>query len=97
VRPPWNTFTVPVGISDELANLIWLLVGVAVGVAVGDGLAAEALGLADGDAEALGLADGDAEALGLADGDDFGLALFTGTGTPLPQTNLPLFLMQVNF
>jgi hypothetical protein len=74
VRPAWNTFTVPVGISDELANLIWLFVGVA---------------------EAL--ADGVAEALGLADGDGFGLALFTGTGTPLPQTNLPLFLTQVNF
>jgi hypothetical protein len=82
--------TVPFGISDELANLIWLLTGVAVGVA-------EALGLADGDAEALGLADGVAVALGLADGDGFGLALFTGTGTPLPQTNLPLFLTQVNF
>jgi hypothetical protein len=75
--------TVPFGISDELANLIWLLTGVAVGV----GLAAEALGLADGAAEALGL----------ADGDGFGVALFTGTGTPLPQTNLPLFLTQVNF
>jgi hypothetical protein len=75
--------TVPFGISDELANLIWLLVGDAAGV----GLAADALGLADGDAEALGL----------ADGEGFGLALFTGTGTPLPQTNLPLFLTQVNF
>jgi hypothetical protein len=85
--------TVPFGISDELANLIWLLTGVAVGV----GLAAEALGLADGAAEALGLADGAADALGLADGDGFGVALFTGTGTPLPQTNLPLFLTQVNF
>ena len=85
VRPAWNTFTVPVGISDELANLIWLLVGLAVGV----GLAAEALGLADGDGFGV------AEALGLADGD--GEALFTGTGTPLPQTNLPLFLTQVNF
>ena len=76
-------FTVPFGISDELANLIWLLTGVAVGV----GLAADALGLADGAADALGL----------ADGEGFGLALFTGTGTPLPQTNLPLFLTQVNF
>ena len=92
MRPPWNTFTVPVGISDELANLIWLLVGVAVGVAVGDAEGvADALGLADGDAEGV------ADALGLADGEGVGLALFTGTGTPLPQTNLPLFLMQVNF
>ncbi len=86
VRPPWNTFTVPFGISDELANLIWFLVGVSIGVA-----------LAVGNAEALGLADGFAEALGLADGEGFGVALFTGKGTPLPQTNLPLFLMQVNF
>ena len=85
VRPPWNTFTVPVGISDELANLIWFLVGDADGV----GLAEVATG--------VGLANGVADALGLADGEGFGVALFTGTGTPLPQTNLPLFLIQVNF
>ena len=84
VRPPWNTFTVPVGISDELANLIWFFAGVNVAVA-------DALGLADGDAEGV------ADALGLADGEGVGLALFNGTGTPLPQTNLPLFLTQVNF
>jgi hypothetical protein len=53
------------------------------------------VGDAEAVAEALGLAEAVAEALGLADG--FGLALFTGTGTPLPQTNLPLFLTQVNF
>jgi hypothetical protein len=46
-----------------------------------------------GEAEALG--DGVAEALGLADGE--ALALFTGSGTPLPQTNLPLFFTHVNF
>jgi len=85
VRPPWNTFTVPVGISDELANLIWFLVGDGVGV----GLAEVAAG--------VGLADGVADALGLAVGEGFGVALFTGTGTPLPHTNLPLFLTQVNF
>ena len=94
VRPDSNTFAVPVGKSDELANLIWFFAGVNVGVA-------DALGLADGVADALGLAGGDAEgvadALGLADGDGFGLALFTGTGTPLPQTNLPPFFTQVNF
>ena len=57
VRLLWNTFTVPFGISDELANLIWLLVGVA-----------EALGLAAGVAEALGLADGDGFGLALFTG-----------------------------
>ncbi len=88
MRPAWNTFTVPVGISDELANLIWLLVGLADGVELAE-VVAEALGLADGDGFGV------AEALGLADGD--GVALFTDTGTPLPQTNLPLFLTQVNF
>ena len=84
VRPDSNTFAVPVGKSDELANLIWFFAGVIVGVA-------DALGLADG------VAEGVADALGLADGDGFGLALFTGTGTPLPQTSLPPFLTQVNF
>jgi hypothetical protein len=59
--------TVPFGISDELANLIWLLVGIAVGDA-------EALGLADGDADALGLADGEGFGLALFTG--------TGTPLP---------------
>jgi hypothetical protein len=94
VRPAWNTFTVPVGISDELANLIWFLVGLAVGVGL-EAVVAVALGLAEGVAVALGVADGDGFVV--ADGDGFVVALFTGTGTPLPQTNLPLFLTQVNF
>ena len=100
VRPDSNTFAVPVGKSDELANLIWFFAGVNVAVADALGLAdGDAEGVADavGEAEALGVADGVADALGLADGDGFGLALFTGTGTPLPQTNLPPFLTQVNF
>ena len=84
VRPDSNTFAVPVGKSDELANLIWFFAGVNVGVA-------DALGLADG------VAVGEAEALGVAEGVGFGLALFTGTGTPLPQTNLPPFFTHVNF
>jgi hypothetical protein len=67
VRPLWNTFTVPFGISDELANLIWLLVGDAEAVA-------EALGLAEAVAEALGLADGDGFGLALFTG--------TGTPLP---------------
>ena len=67
-----------------MANLIWFFAGVNVGVA-------DALGLADG------VAVGEAEALGVAEGVGFGLALFTGTGTPLPQTNLPPFFTQVNF
>jgi hypothetical protein len=67
VRLLWNTFTVPFGISDELANLIWLLVGVAEADA-------EALGLADGVAEALGLTDGDGFGLALFTG--------TGTPLP---------------
>ena len=57
----------PVVISDELANLIWLFVGVADGVA-------EALGLAGGVADALGLADGDGFGLALFTG--------TGTPLP---------------
>ncbi len=53
VRPDSNTFAVPVGKSDELANLIWFFAGVNVGVA-------DALGLADG------VAVGEAEALGVS-------------------------------
>jgi hypothetical protein len=92
VRPASNTFPEPVGISVEFASLIAFFETAGDGVAVWD-----CVGVADGEAEALGLAVGETEALGLADCVGLGVELFTGSGTPLPQTSLPLFFTHVNF
>ena len=56
----------------------------ALGIGVGVGL---------GVAEGVGVAEAAGVALGVAEA----VALVTGSGTPLPQINFPLFFTQVNF
>ena len=53
------------------------------------------VGVGVGVAEEVGVGVGVAleDELGVADG----VGLFTGSGTPLPQTNFPAFFTQVNF
>lgn len=83
-----TTFEPPRVTSAEDATFIPCAIGVGVAVAIGAVLG-EGVGVAEG--AGVGLGADVADALGV------GVALFTGSGTPLPQTNFPAFFTQVNF
>ena len=81
-----TTFDPPRVTSEDEATFTPCALGIGVGVGVG---VAGAVGLG------AALEEGVAEAVDVALG--VGVALFTGSGTPLPQTNFPAFFTHVNF